>query len=159
MWTVVPMWRSGSSRSSLFGHICETILLCLRIPFSPPEYTFQALTCILPDPAPRAISKVFYPWVGFFPLPLRHRPSSSMASLITPDPFMTATIVTDFNEIAIRAPRSGFLVGDCVYGEVNPLVRHYELGHDIPPPHALCPVGSQRFHLRYCTAFSFTLTS
>jgi hypothetical protein len=61
-----------------------------------------------------------------------------------PEPVTTGTVtrITNFNEIAIRAPRPGFFVGDCVLGDVNPIVRHYELSQDIPPAPQLLPLGS-----------------
>ncbi|KAN0099507.1 hypothetical protein V8E51_013282 [Hyaloscypha variabilis] len=58
---------------------------------------------------------------------------------------MTVTVVTNFEEIAIREPRPGFFVGDYVSLDgdaVNPIVRQYELTQDIPPAPQSFPLGS-----------------
>jgi len=58
---------------------------------------------------------------------------------------MTTTVVTNFEEIAIREPRPGFFVGDhvSVDGDArNPIVKQYELRKDVPPAPEIFPLGS-----------------
>jgi len=64
---------------------------------------------------------------------------------------MATTVITNFDKIAILAPRPGLFVGGCVYrdGETpeeatNPIVRHYELSQaqNIPQPPPMFLLGS-----------------
>lgn len=55
---------------------------------------------------------------------------------------MSGRNVANFNQVAIRGPRPGLFVGDCVSVSPHPIVKAYTINHNIPPSPKVLPLGT-----------------